>query len=60
MSEFIVKGSFKADDGWRVFTKTISSNNEKNAVEKTYSLFGSKHRLKRNSIRIESVSEVGA
>ena len=55
-----MKGSFKADDGWRVFTKTVSSNNEKNAVEKTYSLFGSKHRLKRNSIRIESVSEVGA
>jgi len=60
MSEFIVKGSFKVDAGWRVFTKTISSNNEKNAIDKTYSLFGSKHGLKRNFIRIESVLEVGA
>ncbi len=48
-------GSFKAGRSWERFTKRVSSNNEKNAAEKLYSLIGSEHGLKRRMIRIESV-----
>ncbi len=48
-------GSFKAGRSWERFTKKLSSNNEKNAAEKLYSLIGSEHGLKRKMIRIESI-----
>jgi large subunit ribosomal protein LX len=60
MNDFIIKGSFKAGAKWEKFTKTVTSNNEKNAVEKTYSIIGSQHKLKRNQIRIDKVEEVSA
>jgi large subunit ribosomal protein LX len=52
---FQVTGSFKAGRSWERFTKKITSNNEKNAAEKLYSLIGSEHGLKRNRIRIERI-----
>ncbi|MGA3358784.1 MAG: 50S ribosomal protein L18Ae [Halobacteriota archaeon] len=52
---FQIIGSFKAGRSWERFTKEVSSNNEKNAAEKLYSLIGSEHGLKRNLIRIESI-----
>lgn len=52
---FQITGSFKAGRSWERFTKKVSSNNEKNAAEKLYSLIGSEHGLKRNLIRIESI-----
>ncbi len=52
---FQIIGSFKAGRSWERFTKKVSSNNEKNAAEKLYSLIGSEHGLKRRMIRIESV-----
>jgi len=58
MGDFIIKGSFKAGQRYEGFTKKISSNSEKNAVEKAYSILGSKHGIKRNFIKIESVEEV--
>ncbi len=57
MKTFQVKGTFKAGIAWEQFTKVIESQNEKNAMDKVYSLFGSKHGLKRNFIRIESITE---
>jgi large subunit ribosomal protein LX len=57
MKTFQVKGAFKAGIAWEKFTKVIESQNEKNATDKVYSLFGSKHGLKRNLIKIESVTE---
>jgi len=57
MKTFQVKGTFKAGIAWEQFTKVIESQNEKNAVDKVYSIFGSKHGLKRNLIKIESVAE---
>jgi large subunit ribosomal protein LX len=56
---FLITGSFKAGRSWERFTKKVSSNNAKNAAEKLYSLIGSKHGLKRNLIRIESVEVKG-
>jgi large subunit ribosomal protein LX len=55
IKNFQITGSFKAGRSWERFTKRISSNNEKNAAEKLYSLIGSEHGLKRNRIRIESI-----
>ncbi|MFZ0012120.1 MAG: 50S ribosomal protein L18Ae [Halobacteriota archaeon] len=52
---FQIMGSFKAGRSWERFTKKVSSNNEKNAAEKLYSLIGSEHGLKRKKIRIESI-----
>jgi len=52
---FKITGSFKAGRSWERFTKKVSSNNEKNAAEKLYSLIGSEHRLKRQMIRIECI-----
>ncbi|MDK2826557.1 50S ribosomal protein L18Ae [Methanolobus sediminis] len=57
MKTFQVKGTFKAGIAWEKFTKVIESQNEKNAEDKVYSLFGSKHGLKRNLIKIESITE---
>ncbi|WP_406600981.1 50S ribosomal protein L18Ae [Methanolobus mangrovi] len=57
MKTFQVKGTFKAGVGWEKFTKIIESQNEKNALDKVYSLFGSKHGLKRSLIKIDSVNE---
>lgn len=57
MKTFQVKGTFKSGVAWEKFTKVIKSQNEKNALDKAYSLFGSKHGLKRNLIRIESINE---
>jgi large subunit ribosomal protein LX len=57
MKSFIVKGKFKAGNSWENFTKKIESQNEKNASDKTYSIFGSKHGIKRSQIQIESVAE---
>lgn len=54
---FIVKGTFKAGEKWERFAKTITSSNKKNASEKTYSLIGSEHGLKRRQIKIESIEE---
>ncbi len=57
MKTFQVKGTFKAGIAWEKFTKVIESQNEKNATEKVYSLFGSKHGIKRNFVRIDSIQE---
>ncbi|MBP1910230.1 50S ribosomal protein L18Ae [Methanolobus bombayensis] len=57
MKTFQVTGTFKAGIAWEKFTKVIESQNEKNAMDKVYSLFGSKHGLKRNFIKIESITE---
>ena len=60
IKNFQITGSFKAGRSWERFTKKVSSNNEKNAAEKLYSLIGSEHGLKRNLVRIESITVEGA
>ncbi len=46
-------------NSWQSFSKVIESNNEKNAVEKIYSLLGSKQGVKRNLVKIEEVKALG-
>lgn len=60
IKNFQITGSFKAGRSWERFTKRVSSNSEKNAAEKLYSLIGSEHGLKRNLIRIDSIKMEGA
>jgi large subunit ribosomal protein LX len=59
MVDFEIRGKFKVRNDWQSFTKVIESQNEKNAVEKTYSLLGSKQGVKRNLVRIEEVKALG-
>jgi len=54
---FIVKGNFKAGQKWEQFTKKITTLNKNLALEKTFSLLGSEHRLRRRLIKINSVDE---
>jgi large subunit ribosomal protein LX len=56
--DFIVRGTFKAGQKWERFTKKLTCPNKNNASERTYSLIGSEHGLKRNLIKIESIGEV--
>jgi large subunit ribosomal protein LX len=58
---FEIKGRLKGGiigAKWNSFTKVIESQNEKNAIEKTYSLMGSKHGLRRSLIKIDEVKAV--
>ena len=55
---FEVKGTFKIGDEWKPYKKQIEAQNETQAREQTLAVFGSKHRLKRRYITIESVNIV--
>ncbi len=59
MKTYIIEGDFNINGKkWQHFKKAIQSNNERNALERIYSMLGSKHRLKRNQIKINAIKEV--
>jgi large subunit ribosomal protein LX len=58
MKAFKVKGSFMMGDRLQSFKKEIAGIDEDNAKERIYSILGSKHNVKRNKIKIESIVEV--
>ncbi len=61
MSKFEIRGKYKGGlvgKTWLVFSKVVESQNEKNAVNKVYSLMGSEHGLKRGLITIDEVKAV--
>ena len=61
MSNFEIKGRYKGGlvgKTWLTFSKVVESQNEKNAVNKVYSLMGSEHGLKRDLIKIDEVLAV--
>jgi large subunit ribosomal protein LX len=53
-----IKGSFVMGSETQVFTKELRAINEEDIYEKIYSIFGSKHRIKRNQIKIDSIEEI--
>lgn len=55
---FRIKGSFVLGSETQVFTKELRAINEEDIYEKIYSIFGSKHRIKRNQIKIDSIEEI--
>lgn len=57
MATFVVQGKFKAGVQWEKFNKDVEALNSKNAEDKVLSTFGSRHKINRNQIKIESVKE---
>ncbi|HEX58979.1 MAG TPA: 50S ribosomal protein L18a [Methanomicrobia archaeon] len=55
MPRYLVEGEFRTGNKWQKFRKEVECLSEKLAVEKVLSIMGSKHRLKRNMIRIKKV-----
>ncbi len=55
-----VKGRFVLGSEVQVFTKELKAIKEEDIYEKIYSVFGSKHRITRNQIKIESIEEISA
>ena len=55
-----VKGRFVLGSEVQVFTKEFKAVKEEDIEEKIYSVFGSKHRINRNQIKIESIEEISA
>ena len=52
---FEVQGSCRINDEWKPYTKVIEAPNERIAIERVFTLIGSKHRLKRNYIKVDSI-----
>jgi len=55
--KFKVKGRFLMGKKMQPFTMEVSSINEAQAREKVLSDLGSRHRVKRNKVFIESIDE---
>ncbi|MFP4001157.1 MAG: 50S ribosomal protein L18Ae [Thermoplasmata archaeon] len=56
-----VMGKFRMSNKkgeWQRFSKEVVSENEEEAIDKIYSLFGSKHRVKRTNIEIYDTEKV--
>ncbi len=53
-----VKGSFVMGSETQVFTKEFRAVKEEDLYEKLYSIFGSKHGIKRSQIKIDSIEEI--
>jgi len=58
MPKFEVKGKFLNDGQMRPFTKVVEAPSEKLAGEFTLATIGSKHRLERKYITIESAKGI--
>jgi large subunit ribosomal protein LX len=54
--KYEVKGTFLMGEDWVPYTKVIAAPNEKQAKERTFAVFGSKHNLKRRYIKVDGVS----
>ena len=55
---FRIKGSFVMGSETQVFTKELRAIKEEEIYEKLYSIFGSKHGIKRSQIKIDSIEEI--
>ncbi|MHC1631065.1 MAG: 50S ribosomal protein L18Ae [Methanotrichaceae archaeon] len=55
MRKFEIQETFKVGNAWQSFSKVLESQNEKNVVDKAYSLTGSEQGLKRNPCKINEV-----
>ena len=55
--KYEVTGKYQELRGWKPYTKVLVAPNEKQAQERIYNLIGSKHRLKRMYIQIDTVTE---
>ncbi|WOF15760.1 50S ribosomal protein L18a [Methanoplanus sp. FWC-SCC4] len=54
--KYEVSGEFKNGYDYQPFRKVIAAPNEAQASERTFAIIGSKHRLKRNYIKINGIT----
>ena len=59
MKIFEVNGEYKEKKDWKKFKKNVKAESNSFAAEKTMCVIGSKHKVKRRSIQINEVKEVG-
>ena len=57
MERFEVKGVFRIKGKLFKFSKQVEAGNENRAKEIIFSLFGSRHRVKRRHIEIEEIKK---
>jgi len=50
-----VKGKIRINGKWVNFKKTFEDSNKDSAVQKTYALMGSNHKLTKSLVKIEEV-----
>ena len=61
MKAFEVKGQFRISMRiWQPFTIEVASEDEEAAVERTFSLIGSRHKVKRPFVKIDGVRTLKA
>ncbi len=53
-----ISGRMKIKNRWNKFSMTIRALKPEHAIEKVFSLLGSRHKLKRFDIEIEEVREL--
>jgi len=58
MKVYRVEGRFLMGKIWQPFSKEVMGDDEEEARERIYSLFGSRHKVKRRMIKIEGMKEV--
>ncbi len=58
MKVYRVAGKFLMGEIWQPFRKEIIGNSEEEAKERIYSILGSRHKVKRRMIKIESIEEI--
>jgi large subunit ribosomal protein LX len=56
--EYEVLGQIKIDNEWKPYKKIVIASNESGAAERFLTVIGSKHRLKRASIRIQNIQKI--
>ena len=58
MKAFRAKGSFRSGKRDQVFTVDIVAKDKDDAMEKVFSNFGSRHRVPRRFVLVDSISEI--
>jgi len=58
MQNYEVKGTMMLGEEWVPYTKIVSAPNENLANERIYTIYGSKHHLKRRYIKISDITLV--
>ena len=54
---FTIKGTYKEKNAMKKFVKEVTAVNQNYAKEKVLSIIGSKHKARRNKVKIESLEE---
>ena len=56
--KFMIKGTLKFGGNTTNFSKEITAGKKESAISKLKSIFGSNYKIKRQMIKVESISEV--